>query len=601
MSAVQEGAHPRIAEIAFNESALAQFVSHIQANPDDPDNLARFLLEYPTVYIVHHHDGGTACDAQEFSIYVGETNDINRRTIQHLRQDPRTRHDWRQIVAHPDATMHIIGHELFNKSLTLDIEDRLMTHLLGSRHVRHLYNRRPNPQRNYHTKEQIDEIFKSIWSSLHARDEQLFPPDAEVRNSALYKASPFHNLTIEQLDAKGLILEAVQTAVAADQRGQLILVSGQAGSGKTVLLSSLFLDIMEIDRGVEELTTQQPRNYLLVNHKEQLTVYQEIAKKLQLYSAGKYGTVMSPTRFINNFTTEQPADVVLVDEAHLLWTQGTQGYSGADQLQDLLKRARVVVAVMDHNQILRNKQYRNIGEFEQLQQLATEHIELHNQLRINGSKETLSWLRTLIDQGTIGHIPDDENYDLRIFDDPSKMHEEIRRRATVSSEFDGLSRMVASYDWPYKPQPNSEGLGLWNVEIDGKFSAPWNYQLKSTNKNWSSKHQAWAEQEHTIEEIGSTFTIQGFDLNYVGVILGPSVGYEDGRLVFRPEKSHNRDVRSRRTLRDGTKAHVGEQMLRNEINVLLTRGIRGLYIYAVDQNLRDALMAAAKGTLQNVK
>ena len=93
----------------------------------------------------------------------------------------------------------------------------------------------------------------------------------------------------------------------------------------------------------------------------------------------------------------------------------------------------------------------------------------------------------------------------------------------------------------------------------------------------------------TIDEVGSTFTIQGFDLSYVGVILGPSVQYKDGHIVFCPENSKNEKATRHRTLADGTKSQFGEVFLRNEVKVLLTRGVKGLYIYACDPALRQAL------------
>ena len=105
---------------------------------------------------------------------------------------------------------------------------------------------------------------------------------------------------------------------------------------------------------------------------------------------------------------------------------------------------------------------------------------------------------------------------------------------------------------------------------------------------------AWAEQPQTINEVGSTFTIQGFDLSYVGVILGPSVQYRDGHVVFCPENSKNEKATRNRTLSDGNKAQFGEIFIRNEVKVLLTRGVKGLYIYACDPALREALKQVAK-------
>ena len=126
---------------------------------------------------------------------------------------------------------------------------------------------------------------------------------------------------------------------------------------------------------------------------------------------------------------------------------------------------------------------------------------------------------------------------------------------------------------------------------------PWNKQLKNelgTKDKRKIKDLAWAEQPQTIDEIGSTFTIQGFDLNYVGVILGPSVKYRDGRIILDPEASWNKKATRNRTLSDGSKKKFGEILLQHEVRVLMTRGINGLYIYACDKELRKALLDASK-------
>lgn len=109
---------------------------------------------------------------------------------------------------------------------------------------------------------------------------------------------------------------------------------------------------------------------------------------------------------------------------------------------------------------------------------------------------------------------------------------------------------------------------------------------------------AWAEQPQTIDEVGSTFTIQGFDLNYAGVILGPSVKYRDGKIVFDPSESCNDKAVRNRTLSDGTKQKFGEELLKHEVRVLMTRGVNGMYIYACDPELQNALLEA---NLQHVK
>ena len=122
---------------------------------------------------------------------------------------------------------------------------------------------------------------------------------------------------------------------------------------------------------------------------------------------------------------------------------------------------------------------------------------------------------------------------------------------------------------------------------------PWNLQLEIPQADRRKlKNLSWAEQPQTIGEVGSTFTIHGFDLNYVGVIIGPSVQFRDGRVVFDPSKSKNKKATNRRTLASGAKESFGERLIRNELNILLTRGVKGLFLYAVDDELQQALKSS---------
>ncbi|WP_259812520.1 DUF2075 domain-containing protein [Corynebacterium sanguinis] len=110
----------------------------------------------------------------------------------------------------------------------------------------------------------------------------------------------------------------------------------------------------------------------------------------------------------------------------------------------------------------------------------------------------------------------------------------------------------------------------------------------------SSERCYW---KHVPNKVGSIFTIQGFDLNFAGVILGPSVIYRNGRVQFDPEASMNPNVRNRRgEVVNGKKVmmDVSESLLRNQLNVLMTRGVRGMGIYAVDAELREALIRAQR-------
>ena len=489
--------------------------------------------------------------------------------------------------------MLIIGHHHFNKSLTMDIENKMMLYMLSTPSVKRLNNRRENQQNEYYTSDEKEQIFSRIWRKLRKFNDTLFPVETIVKDSPIFKASPFHDLTMEQERAKEIIIDEVIDALLTQKTGQLILVEGEAGSGKTVLLSTIFYLISQLKSTIYRPGFDNLNNYLLVNHKEQLKVYEDIINKLELNRKNK-DTTSSPTHFINQHSESNKADVVLIDEAHLLLTQGKQSYGGKNQLNDILKRSRVVVAVFDKNQILQTNEYLEPEQIKKLEDTAQKKgnlISLTNQLRIHANTKTISWIRDIVDKGIITDIPYDKQYDLRIFDDPVEMYHAIREKD--KDETLGVSRLLATFDWDFNGLHSPKNQNYWMVTV-GNLSLPWNLQINKIKKGRHSKNKlSWIERPETIGEVGLTFTIQGFDLNYSGLIIGPSVQYRNGHIKFDPSKSKNTNATHLRTLH-GKKVPLGQKLLPNELNVLLTCGVNGMYIYAVDDELRAALLKAQK-------
>lgn len=567
---------PVIQEVNFSKDGLVTIKQKTQGMQ------AELLLEFPTVYVVYDRLKQDAYD-----VYVGETNNIEQRTQQHLLDDVHRRKDWKYLADSRSSKLLVIGHEHFNKSLTLDIENTMMLYMSGVSSVKRLNNRRENQQSKYYTANEKDIIFSKIWRQLNQFNQDLFPVESVIRDSALFKASPFHTLTLEQKRARDLILRRIEAALRSKKGHQLILVEGEAGSGKTVLLSTLFYQLWQLGQDKNYTDFSASQNYLLVNHDEQVKVYENISQKLGM----DITHVSKPTRFINQHEATSPVDIVLIDEAHLLWTQGKQSYRGKNQLKDIMDRARLTIAVFDPKQILKTEEYLTENEIKSLEVKASQQgnlIKFKKQMRMKASEATTMWLKEFIDRRMIAKIPVDKNYDLQIFDDPQKMYDAIKHKS--HDEQSGLSRMLATFDWPFK----SAGKQIDYVTV-GDFSMPWNLQLPlAADQRGQGKKLAWAEQHQTIDEVGSTYTIQGFDLNYSGVIIGPSVKYRDGKIIYDPEQSSNKRATERRTLANGEKQYVYEDLLPNELNVLLTRGVNGLYIYAVDDALRSALMAAKR-------
>ena len=473
--------------------------------------------------------------------------------------------------------------------------------MMSVEQVKKIHNQRCNPQNKYYTEKEFDRIFYQVWENLRKRNPKLFPSESSIKDSAVFKASPLHKLTAEQKNAKEIIIRKVFEALNNNAEKQLIFIEGEAGTGKTVLNSSTFYELFEKS---EEQGLQSIQCCLMVNHDEQITVYEQIARKLGLTE--KYGEVVcKPTRFINSHSIENPIDVAFIDEAHLLWTQGKQSYKGSNQLQDIIDRAKVTVVMFDENQILTTEQFWELEILEKYRNMAKQkrnYIVLKNQLRMTADVNTIKWIDNFTKNQKLCPIPiDSMGYEIKIFHNVEDIDSEIKSKASQKKTL--LSRLVATYDWEYSSnhRPEDRLLKYWEVFI-GKWHKPWNYELEkemSRKEKRDIKDLSWAEQKQTINEIGSTFTIQGFDLNYVGVILGPSVKYRNGKIVFDPSKSSNKKAVRNRTLEDGTKMEFGEILIQNEVRVLMTRGVKGLYIYACDAELRNALFEMNTSVLNN--
>lgn len=655
---------PIVVDVAYRDDAgIAEQIKSVRSDASGERELSdddrERLLTYPTVYIIHQkHEQGAR---SEYIAYVGETNSIARRTEEHY-NDGGTNPDegnkalWCRLNdSHETTGMFVIGHEHFNKSLTLDVENQFLSYVLASDADIKLVNGRTNPQDDYYTRDELPGIISSAWGRLHKADSQLFPTEKAILNSAIFKASPFHRLGDDQLKAEQLVLDRIQSILAAPAevgRPQLILIEGAAGTGKTVLLSHLFLQIATLDTLDDPFGKRKtPSAELIVNHREQLTVYNSIMRRLGLQGRDDEIVSMS-TPFINQHSDKSfkrredrqkhpsdPIDVAFVDEAHLLLTQGNRSYIGnRNQLLDIMMRARVVIAVFDPNQILRKEQEVSPDMLSLLfpeerfsdasdgsgERTATigdlrcrvSNIKLSQQFRIDACDEVIDWIDGFVAGRLDARVPRDTKkerghipYEIKVFDSPFDLRGAIERRANDTSH--GLSRLLATYDWNYT-KSNSEDRkwevrisldeGGW-VALDNKlepaadwhireergsyFHMPWNYQLDNPDKGPGERGKAWAEKSYTLGEAGSIYTIQGFDLNYAGVIIGPSVKYRNDHVVFDKGASCNAQAING--------SENPEENLRHELNVLLKRGVHGLYLFAVDPALQARLKELSVG------
>ena len=406
-----------------------------------------------------------------------------------------------------------------------------------------------------------------------------------IENKDIFKLSPFKELSLEQLDLKEKVIQFCEKQVLSDRSeyGSLFVVRGEAGVGKSVVLSSIFNTIQEYTKEASS-PFHATENYLVVNHEEMIKTYKGIASQLKYLKAKNF---VKPTPLINQLKKkDRKADIILVDEAHLLLTRSDtyNNFHDQNQLEELLKLAKVVVMVYDADQVLKLKSLWQEITLENLISKSghSEFYELSNQFRMQANDEVIEWINLFI-QKQLLPLPVDENYEFKVYGSLKDMHEEIKKK----NERFGLSRVVSTFDYLHK----KDGDIYYIKEDSGSYQIPWNIT--------DSKY-TWAERESTVEEAGSIYTIQGFDLNYVGVILGPSITYDEdtGQLAVNIDAYKDIGAFTGTEGIENVEA-AKERIILNSVNILMKRGIRGLFIYASDEALRKRLLQYQKEVRKN--
>ena len=524
---------------------------------------AMHINNYPIVYILYN-------DKKKPTSYIGQTVQAARRLKNHI--DDEKRKSLNRFI--------LIGHEKFHQSATYNIESNLINYFIADNRyqLQNVSQTRSREMHNYYQKPFYNEnIFQVIWEKL--RKEKIVNDSLEnLRNKDIYKLSPYKELSPQQLDIKNKILDFCKERIQKEGN-HVIVIEGDAGTGKSVLLSSLFNTIQDLAKS-EDSFLKETDNYLLVNHSEMLKTYKSIANSLPNL---KKKSFMKPTPFINEKTkTGATADIVLVDEAHLLLTKedSYNHFRYQNQLDEIIKRSKITVVIFDPKQVLKIKSYWNERLLEEIiNQYDAKTVKLTDQMRMNANPETIKWIDSFVEKKVLPFPTEDSSFELKIFEDAAAFKTAIERK---NSE-DGLSRIVSTFDYLHKKDKKT-----YIVDEEG-INMPWN----STQDKVT-----WAENPNSIKEVGSIYTVQGFDLNYVGVVLGPSVSYDEEKDELVIDTSKYKDTGAfvlRTDLSPEQNEQIKEQIILNSINVLMKRGIQGLYIYATDPKLKKRLLELERG------
>lgn len=519
-----------------------------------------YIDQYPIVYILYSRSS-----KQRPIAYIGQTVQVDRRMKAHLKDSRRK----------GITDTLLIGNEKFNQSATYNIETNLINHFIGDEKfkLQNVSQTRDIQMHNYYEKNYYDnDLFNEIWEYLRKNDLAENSADV-IQNKDIYKLSPYKELSQEQMNIKldilGYCLENIQQA---DQK--VFILEGEAGTGKSVVLSSLFNTIQDLtkDRTSELWETD---NYLLVNHGEMIKTYHSMAESLPNL---KKNHILKPTTFINSMDKEnKKADIVLIDEAHLLLTKSDpyNNFYYDNQLEEIIKRSKIAIFIFDLKQVLRIKSYWDEKMLAKvIEDHSATHSKLTDQFRMKSSKETVDWINRFIEK-KIDDLPASTNeFSFEIMETPDDLMDKIQK---LNKE-KGLARIASVFDYQHKKDGK-----LYYVDEEG-LNMPWNTTDSKTT---------WAERPDTIEEVGSTYTVQGFDLNYTGLVLGPSIDYDEEKDSLIIDVSKYQDVGAftrRSDMSDEQFEKAKERIILNSLNILFKRGINGLFIYAVNENLRNYLL-----------
>ncbi|MGW0639269.1 DNA/RNA helicase domain-containing protein [Nocardia salmonicida] len=457
--------------------------------------------------------------------------------------------------------------------------------------VRNLFDRQPDKHGQLFTGSEDADLVAYLRERIKPAPEvvdELLNSDIRRRGGffdtareVLRGRSPIALLDNQRLAVAAVLNEIEQANAPSNVKKRIVVVTGGPGSGK----SAIAIDIMNKLRGTRHRVvhatgsgafTTTLRKY---SDKRDAEVNALFTYFMQIYAKHK----------------DTGVEVLICDEAHRL-RRVSDGprvkKSGLSQIDELVKCARVPVFFLDEQQAVRPDEVgtmKMIREYADHNRIHVRHVELEDQFRCGASVDYLDWVSSLLGLRP-GAYPTwwrGDDFDVRIASTPQEMEDFLQSRVDVGE----TARMMAGFCWEWN-EPLADQTLPNDVVIDS-WARPWN--KKGPKPVPSAPHsEYWATDPRGFGQIGCTYTAQGFDFDWAGVILGPDIALGvDGRLDVDSTKNCDKPLKG--TKNKPVFDEDAERLIRNAYYVLLTRGLRGVMIYAVDPALRDLLHELVKG------
>jgi len=525
-------------------------------------------------------------------IYVGESLSAVSRLNQHL-----------STTKQKLSRVQIILNERFNKSVCLDLESQLIRYLAADGKHRVLNANAGIQDANYFDRDKYQQSFNELFE-LMVQDGLLSKPVPEIINSNLFKFSPFKAVTLEQAAALNGIIERIVGDLQTEGDSQLI-VQGDPGTGKTIVAIYLMKLLRDIARASEDELLEDESIFsefftpelskLFGSLRIALVVPQQALRKtLEVVFSQTPGLnknmVLTPFEVAES---KEDFDLLIVDEAHRLGQRANQNSAmqnkkftelniklfGSDdksktQLDWIQLKSRHQLLLLDTAQSIRpgDLPLTTTNSIVEKAKKTDSWFHLASQMRVMGGNDYLAFVKDLFSEAG-PRTKDFRGYDLRFFESFKDMRSEILR---LDAEH-GLSRLLAGFAWEWKTKRNPN---LFDIELEG-------IQLR-----WNQTVTDWVSSPTSPQEVGSIHTIQGYDLNYAGVIIGNDIGYDpvQKRVFLRRDNYFDKKGKENNPVL-GIE-YSDEDVLQFVLNiykVLLTRGIKGTFVYVCDPELREYL------------
>lgn len=362
--------------------------------------------------------------------------------------------------------------------------------------------------------------------------------------------------------------EIVHMAKASenDHKKRVMIAKGGSGTGKSVIAINAMVALLKEGMFPHYVTKNvAPRNVYM----KRLAGKQDMTRIKSLFSG--------PDGFYKMQTDVM--DIAIVDEAHRLREKsGFLQNEGENQIKEIINASRCSAFFIDPYQRVHLKDFGTIDEIKkQAKTIQAEIIEytLTSQFRCGGSDGYISWVRNVLGmEETANFDMKDTIYDIQILDSPKQMYDMIKEKNTCGE----ISRLLAGYCWEWNSTGRKDS-NYKDIKIDD-FEISWNLD----------SNKPYAIDKGSIDQAGCIHTVQGLEFDYVGVIIGKDLCYEDGNLItnYRERAKSDYSVHGLKKLfeEDPEKAkEIEKEIILNTYYTLMTRGQKGCYIYCCDSAL----------------